>query len=422
MVPFEIVACTTIMRYWDSTAILPDGAIIAICIALYALINFTIVKFYGESEFCLAMGKLLLIVGLILFTFITMVGGNPSHDAYGFRYWRDPGSFAEHYTTGSTGRFLGFIACLIQASFTIAGPEYVSISAGETENPRVVMPRAFKAVFYRLTAFFVLGSLAVGIVVPYNDPDLNNAFTSGSPGAAASPYVIAMDRLHIRVLPHIVNALVLTSAFSAGNSYVYCASRCLYGLALDGHAPRFFTYCTKSGVPLPAVGLVLLISLLSFLQVSNSAAVVLNWFVSLATASQLINFSVMSITYLSFRQALRAQGIPRGSLPHRSYWQPYTTYFALTCTVVMIFVGGYEVFLPGNWDIPTFLFSYTMVAVFPLIYVGWRWGKLHGRGAADPADVDIFSTEKERIDEYQKNYVYTPPENLVVRWIDRIFG
>ena len=40
-----------------------------------------------ESEFWLALGKVILIVGLIAFTFITMVGGNPQHEAYGFRYW-----------------------------------------------------------------------------------------------------------------------------------------------------------------------------------------------------------------------------------------------------------------------------------------------------------------------------------------------
>ena len=83
------------------------------------------------------------------------------------------------------------------------------MAAGEAENPRYVMPRAYKAVFYRLTTFFVLGSLAVGINVPYNDPELLAAFKQGLPGAAASPYVVAMNRLRIVVLPDIVNAMVL---------------------------------------------------------------------------------------------------------------------------------------------------------------------------------------------------------------------
>ena len=40
-----------------------------------------------ESEFWLAIGKVILMILLIAFTFITMVGGNPLHDAYGFRSW-----------------------------------------------------------------------------------------------------------------------------------------------------------------------------------------------------------------------------------------------------------------------------------------------------------------------------------------------
>lgn len=331
------------------------------------------------------MGKVLLIVGLILFTFISMLGGNPLHDRYGFRYWQDPGAFTELYYDGSLGRFLGFLQCLIQASFTIAGPDYVrlfpqlgyhllifimqvSMAAGEAQNPRIVMPQAYNSVFYRLTTFFVLGSLAVGInvstftgqvhrlpstnesnkcYVPYDDPELKAAFKKGLPGAAASPYTVAMRRLGIHVLPDIVNAMVLASAFSAGNSYVYCASRSLYGLALEGKAPRILTKCTRQGVPIYCVGVVLAIAMLSFLQVSNNAAVVLQWFVNLVTASQLINFSVMSFTFIAWKKACDAQGLDRNSLPHKSFWQPFSAWYALVGCFIMTFVGGYTVFLPG---------------------------------------------------------------------------
>jgi len=210
-----------------------------------------------------------------------MLGGNPAGDRFGFRYWNEPGAFNTFYKEGDTGRFLGFLAAIITASFTIAGPDYVSMAAGETINPRIVLPKAFNGVFYRLTAFFVLGVLCVGILVPYNDKTMADAFDNDEPGAAASPYVISMDRLGIPILPHIVNAVVLTASFSAGNSYVYCASRSLYGLALEKKAPRFLTKCTSNGVPVYCVGVVLLIALLSFLQVSNGASVVLNWFVNL---------------------------------------------------------------------------------------------------------------------------------------------
>lgn len=322
-----------------------------------SLVNLLAVKWYGEVEFWAAIGKVLLIVALLFFTLVVMLGGNPLHDRFGFRAWREPGAFVELYHSGNLGRFLGFLQCLIQASFTIAGPDYVAMAAGEAENPRVVMPRAFNAVFYRLTAFFVLGSLAVGILVPSNDEEMKLAFSSGAPGAAASPYVVAMNRLRIRVLPDIVNAMVLTAAFSAGNSYVYCASRSLYGMALEGKAPRVFLKCNAKGVPIYAVGVVLAFALLAFLQVSNDAAVVLQWFVSLMTVSQLINFSVICVTYLRFHAALKAQGVDRGTLPYRARLQPFAAWYGLVGCSVMAFVGGYTVFLPGKWDVPTFLFS-----------------------------------------------------------------
>jgi amino acid transporter len=356
-----------------------------------------------------------------------MLGGNPLGDRFGFRYWNEPGAFAEYYKTGDTGRFLGVLSALIAASFTIAGPDYVSMAAGETINPRKVLPKAFNGVFYRLTAFFVLGVLCIGILVPYNDQTMADAFDNDKPGAAASPYVISMDRLNIRVLPDIVNAVVLTASFSAGNSYMYCASRSLYGLALEGKAPKVLTKCTSRGVPIYCVAIVLVIALLSFLQVSNSAAVVLNWFVNLVsispasldhlsrwpnetlqvTASQLINFSVVTFTYIRFKKALEAQGISRDSLPYRSWWQPYIAYIACTCTTIMAFVGGYTVFLPGNWSIPTFLFSYTMIGVFPILYFGWKF--FHKTKFLKPEEVDLVSGVVE-IEEYTRDFVTEPPK------------
>ncbi|KAK0714569.1 putative carnitine transport protein [Lasiosphaeris hirsuta] len=417
LVPFEVTACNVIIHYWSDA--IPAGGIIAIVIVLYGLINLLAVQWYGEAEFWTALGKVLLIVALLLFTFIVMLGGNPLGDRFGFRYWSTPGAFAILYHEGALGRWLGFLQCLIQASFTIAGPDYVSMAAGEAENPRVVMPRAFNAVFYRLTTFFVLGSLAVGILVPYDDAEMALAFSAGKPGAAASPYVVAMNRLGIRILPDIVNAMVLTAAFSAGNSYVYCASRSLYGLALEGKAPRLFTRCTAKGVPVYCVLVVLAVALLSFLQVSNDAAIVLQWFVNLVTASQLINYSVICVTYLRFHAALRAQGVSRDALPYRAMLQPYAGWYGLVGCVIMTFVSGYPVFLPGKWDLPTFLFSYTMIGVCPLLYFGWKSLKKTRIYRAD--EVDLFKNVNE-IDEYQRTFVPSPSKNALERVLDWMFG
>lgn len=87
------------------------------------------------------------------------------------------------------------------------------------------------------------------MLVPYNDPDLLHA----TGNAAQSPYVIAITRAGIKGLPSVINAAVLTSALSAGNSFLFCSSRILYGLALRGQAPRIFARCTKDGLPYAAI-------------------------------------------------------------------------------------------------------------------------------------------------------------------------
>jgi amino acid transporter len=123
------------------------------------------------------------------------------------------------------------------------------------------------------------------------------------------------------------------------------------------------------------------------------------------TASQLINFSVITFTYTRFRKALIAQGISRDTLPYKSLGQPYVAYVALVSTIIMAFVGGYEVFLPGNWDVPTFLFSYTMIGVFPVIYFGWKI--FHRTSVRKPEEVDLF-TGVDEIEEYTRNYIPEP--------------
>lgn len=95
--------------------------------------------------------------------------------------------------------------------------------AGEASHPRKTLKAAFKTVYWRFGVFFIGGALCCGIVIPYNDEKLIAILTGDAGGGgtgAASPYVIAMQNMGIEVLPHITNALLVTSIFSAGNSYV----------------------------------------------------------------------------------------------------------------------------------------------------------------------------------------------------------
>ncbi|ODV61197.1 uncharacterized protein ASCRUDRAFT_75908 [Ascoidea rubescens DSM 1968] len=424
-IPYEITAVNGMIHFWRNDY--SPAITFCIQIVMYTVLNVFAVQWYGESEFWLSLGKLLLAVGLLCFSFIAMVGGNPQRDAFGFRYWRDPGAFAEYLATGTLGRFEGFLAgAMFIAVFTIVGAEYISMIAGETINPRKVMPRAFKTFFYRLVFFYIGGAISVGVLVPYNDANLLYKMSTTSGGdATVSPYVVAMENLGITVLPHIVNALCLTSAFSAGNSYLYCSSRCLYGLALKGYAPKWFAICNKQGVPIYGVALGVGFSLLSLLQLGSGTATVFNWLVSLCSGAQVLNFSFMCVTYLGFYRACKAQGIDRNSFTYKGWGQPYTAMVGLFFTFVMVILLGYTNFLPGMWSIENFLYDYLML--FISIFVFCMWKLVFKTKFVKPEEADLVSGLRE-IEEHEIKY-YQELEtrnkkdlNMVQRVLDWIFG
>lgn len=142
--------------------------------------------------------------------------------------------------------------------------------------PRRNIPKAARRYVWRLAIFYGLGSLAIGVIVPRNNPRLLSPQTS----AAASPFVIGIQLAGIHVLNHVINAAILTSAWSAGNAFVYSGSRIIYSMALNGQAPSILTWTTKRGVPWVAVLFTWAFGCLAFLNVSNSGATVFQWFSS----------------------------------------------------------------------------------------------------------------------------------------------
>ncbi|KAG5637849.1 hypothetical protein H0H81_002986 [Sphagnurus paluster] len=228
-----------------------------------------------------------LILSLIIAGLVIDLGGGPSKERIGFRHWKSPGAIARAGLVSNihTDRFIAILNVLVQAAFSFQSIELVAISASETESPRRNITKAVRRVFWRIFIFYVsfVESRKVSVA-----SESRLSIATGT--AAASPFVIAMNRAGVKgefvncyhwfidqvfsVFPHIINAGVFTSAFSAGNSYIYCSSRILYGLSLRGQAPKIFSRCTKHGLPIYAVLFIALFSLLSFMSVSSGSETV----------------------------------------------------------------------------------------------------------------------------------------------------
>jgi amino acid transporter len=165
-------------------------------------------------------------VGLIILGLIIDLGGVPGVERIGFRYWKTPGPFVEYLSEGNLGRFLGFWSVLINAVFSFSGVESIAMAAAETRNPRKAIPKACKRVFARVTLFYILAVLIVGMLVASDDERLSDDTYSGT--AAQSPFVIAASAAGIKAIPSIVNAVIITSAWSSSNQSLLAGTRVLY--------------------------------------------------------------------------------------------------------------------------------------------------------------------------------------------------
>ncbi|KAK2464007.1 hypothetical protein APHAL10511_003951 [Amanita phalloides] len=382
--PVEISAAVILLSFWDANLHHIPIYTAVVCVAVCS-INIFGVRYFGEAEFYFSLIKICLIVGLLIAGLAIDLGGGPNHDRIGFRYWKHPGPLnrAGLVKNINTDRFLAWLSVIVQAAFSFQGMELVAIAASETENPRRNISKAVKRVFYRITIFYILGILMIGMLVAFNNQDLLN----GSGTAAQSPFVIAFNNAGVKVLPHIINACVFTSAFSAGNSFLFCSSRILYGLSLRGQAPKIFAYCTQQGLPIVAVLFASCFGFLAFMSVAAGSETVFNWFVNLSTTGGFFGWFSINVTYICWRRGMLTQGFDLKSNVYYNTWQPYIAYWGAFWNFLFILINGFKVFFKGHWNVSNFLTAYINIAIFTSLYLFWKIVKRTSFWRADEMDL-----------------------------------
>lgn len=353
----ELSVVGQIIEFW--TFAVPIAAWISIFFVIFTAINFFPVKFYGEIEFWAASIKIIAIVGWLIYA-LCMICGAGVTGPVGFRYWRNPGAWGPGILVSNihTGQFLGWLSGLINAAFTYQGTELIGITAGESANPRKTVPRAINRVFYRILIFYILSILFMGMLVPYNDPKLS----SEDSYVSSSPFIIAITNSGTKVLPHIFNAVILTTIISAANSNVYIGSRLLYALALGNVAPKIFLKTSKSGVPYIGVVCTALLGLLAYMVVSNGATTVFNWLVNISTVAGLLAWAAISYSHIRFMHALKYNGISRDSLPFKAKFGAAYVWYALVCNICIVIIQGFGSFF--DFTASKFLTAYISVFLF----------------------------------------------------------
>ena len=293
--PSELIACSITIQYWNSS--INPAVWIAIFYVVICSINLFGVKGYGEVEFSLSIIKVLAVIGFIILG-ICLVCGAGNGGYIGARYWHNPGAF--------NNGFKGVCSCFISAAFSFGGVELVALAASETANPRKSLPRATKQVFWRITIFYILTAVVIGCLVPYTDDRLLSG--KSSEDITSSPFVIAINNGGIKVLPDIMNAVILIAVVSVGNSSVYGCSRSLASLAVQGLLPRSIAYVDRAGRPLVAIMITNVFGLLGFLAATDKQDTVFTWFFSICSLAAFFTWIAICFTHIRFRWALAKQG------------------------------------------------------------------------------------------------------------------
>lgn len=309
VLPLELTAAAIVIKFWDPDEKITPGVWLIIFIVIIAIINFFGVRGYGEFESFASIVKIIAVLGFIICGSVISAGGAPSRQHIGDQYWH-PASAA--FKNG----FQGFCSVFTSAAFAFAGTELIGLAAAESHNPRRDMPKAAKQVFFRIMLFYVASLLVVTLIVSSDEPRLTGGASKYD--ARASPFVIAVQIGQIHALPSVINAVILISVLSVGNSAVYGASRTIVALAQQGQAPSVFKYIDRKGRPLPAVCASLAMAFLSFLIYSTSQTDVFNWLMALTGLSTIMSWGSVAFSHFRFRQAWRRRGHTLEEIPWKA--------------------------------------------------------------------------------------------------------
>ena len=390
VLPLEIVSASITVNFWGTDPKYRDGFVALFWLAI-VIINMFGVKGYGEAEFVFSFIKVITVVGFIILGIILNCGGGPTGGYIGGKYWHDPGAFAGD-TPGA--KFKGVCSVFVTAAFSFAGSELVGLAASESVEPRKSVPKAAKQVFWRITLFYILSLLMVGLLVPYNDKSLIGA---SSVDAAASPFVIAIKTHGIKGLPSVVNVVILIAVLSVGNSGIYACSRTMVALAEQRFLPEIFSYVDRKGRPLVGIAVTSAFGLIAFVAASKKEGEVFNWLLALSGLSSLFTWGGICICHIRFRKALAAQGRGLDELSFKSPTGVWGSYWGLFMVIIMFIAQFYVALFPVG-DSPSAEGFFEAYLSFPLVMVMYIGHKIYKRNwklfiPAEKMDIDTGRRE-----------------------------
>jgi L-asparagine permease len=227
----------------------------------------------------------------------------------------------------------------------------VGVAAGETDNPRRIIPKAVNSVGWRIAIFYVGSVLLLTMLLP------SSVYKSGE-----SPFVTALDKIGIPGSAGIMNIVLITAALSSVNSGLYTTGRVLRSLAFNGSAPTLLSRMSRGGVPYAGVLLTAFIYLLG---------VILNLFVPKSAFDIALEFSAVGIigmwSMIMISHWAMWRATQRGLLERQEFRLPGAPYTNFVTLAFLLFVLAMTWFDGTTGKIVIF----GIVPIVIVLVIGW---------------------------------------------------
>ncbi|MBF2674052.1 amino acid permease [Listeria marthii] len=329
----DISTAAIIVQFWLPNT--PAWLWSAIFLILIFGLNALSVKAYGESEYWFSIIKvatviIFLIVGVL--TIVGILGG----EVIGF----------SNFTTGDApfkGGFFAILGTFLIAGFSFQGTEMVGIAAGESATPETSVPKAIKQVFWRILLFYIFAIFIIGMIIPYTNPNLLSAEATD---VAISPFTLVFEKAGLAFAASVMNAVILTSVLSAGNSGLYASTRMLWAMARDKKAPRFLGKVNRRGIPMAALIVTTIVGAMTFITtLTENGTVIYTWLLSASGLTGFIAWVGIAVSHYRFRKAFVKQGHDLNELKYKAKFFPFGPILALILCILVIVGQDYAAFL-----------------------------------------------------------------------------
>ncbi|EAE8150175.1 amino acid permease [Listeria monocytogenes] len=361
----DISTAAIIVQFWLPNT--PAWLWSAIFLILIFGLNALSVKAYGESEYWFSIIKvatviIFLIVGVL--TIVGILGG----EVIGF----------SNFTAGDApfkGGFFAILGTFLIAGFSFQGTEMVGIAAGESATPETSVPKAIKQVFWRILLFYIFAIFIIGMIIPYTNPNLLSAETTD---VAISPFTLVFEKAGLAFAASVMNAVILTSVLSAGNSGLYASTRMLWAMARDKKAPKFLGKVNRRGIPMAALIVTTIVGAMTFITtLTENGTVIYTWLLSASGLTGFIAWVGIAISHYRFRKAFIKQGHDLSELKYKAKFFPFGPILALILCILVIVGQDYAAFLKPEFTNPAWWqkigISYIGLPIFLVFWLSFKF-------------------------------------------------